>query len=348
MTVERIELRPGYSISRIIKGGWQLSGDHGEVVRVDAIKDMLEFVDAGITTFDCADIYTGVELMIGEFIEDVRQTRGESVLDRIKVHTKFVPDYDKLAGINRGYVESIIDRSLKRLRLPKLHLVQVHWWDYAIPGYLDALHVLKELQQAGKIENISVTNFDGAHIQEICESGIDLVSAQIQYSVLDQRPAGAFTQTCQAHSVHLLCYGVLAGGFLTEKWLNQRDPGHQFANRSLVKYRLIIDEFGGWGLFQELLGVLHAIAQKHGVTLSTVAMRWVLDQPQVAAAIVGARYARHLPQTLPVFDFALDKEDVAAIQSVLEKSQGPNGPVYALERDKDGTHGRIMKYNLNA
>ncbi len=345
--VERAELRPGYSISRIIKGGWQLSGDHGEVKRADAIQDMQAFVDAGITTFDCADIYTGVEEMIGEFIGSVRQQRGESALEQIKVHTKFVPDYDKLSSISREYVESIIDRSLKRLQLPRLNLVQFHWWDYGIPGYVDALHILKDLQSAGKIDKISVTNFDAAHVQEICDSGIDLVSAQVQYSVLDQRPAGSFTQLCQDKNVHILCYGVLAGGFLTEKWLNQPDPGHEFVNRSLVKYRLIIDEMGGWGLFQELLMVLNTIAKKYRVTLSTVAIRWTLDQPQVAAAIVGARYARYLPQTLPVFDFKLDEADRSAIQSVLSEAKGPTGPVYALERDKEGIHGRIMKYNLN-
>ena len=63
--VETTDLRPGHSISRVIKGGWQLAGDHGSVDRSAAILDMEAFVDAGITTFDCADIYTGVEEMIG-------------------------------------------------------------------------------------------------------------------------------------------------------------------------------------------------------------------------------------------------------------------------------------------
>ncbi|MFK7802456.1 MAG: aldo/keto reductase, partial [Anaerolineae bacterium] len=94
--VERFELRPNYSISRVIKGGWQLSGDHGDVNQADAVRDMLTFVDAGITTFDCADIYTGVEAMIGEFVDLVRQERGQSAVDKIKVHTKFVPDYAQL------------------------------------------------------------------------------------------------------------------------------------------------------------------------------------------------------------------------------------------------------------
>ncbi|MFT7587365.1 MAG: aryl-alcohol dehydrogenase-like predicted oxidoreductase, partial [Cellvibrionaceae bacterium] len=210
------------------------------------------------------------------------------------------------------------------------------------------LHFLKELQQAGKIDKISVTNFDADHIEEICNSGIDLVSAQVQYSLLDQRPAAGFSEVCRVNNVHLLCYGVLAGGFLTKNWLGKSDPGYQFINRSLVKYRLIIDEFGGWDLFQTLLTALAEIAKRHGVEISTVAVRYMLDKPQVAAVIVGARYARYLPQTTAAFGFELSAADQADIAAVLDQRRGPHGPVYALERDKDGTHGRIMKYNLNA
>ena len=72
------------------------------------------------------------------------------------------------------------------------------------------------------------------------------------------------------------------------------------SNRSLIKYKLVIDDFGGWALFQQLLQTLAHIAERHGVALSSVATRWVLEQPQVAAAIVGARYAVHLPQMLEV------------------------------------------------
>ena len=118
-------------------------------------------------------------------------------------------------------------------------------------------------------------------------------------------------------------------------------------NRSLIKYRLIIDEFGPWDLFQTLLKTLDMVGKRHGVPLSAVATRWVLDQPQVAAAIVGARYARHLPQTLQVFEAALTDEDRAEIAAVLDQSGGPEGPVFGLESDRNGRHGRIMKYNLN-
>jgi aryl-alcohol dehydrogenase-like predicted oxidoreductase len=347
MTVETADLRPGHRISRVIKGGWQLAGDHGEVRREQAIADMEAFLDAGITTFDCADIYTGVEEMIGHFIADVRNRRGAEVADRVMVHTKLVPDLGRLADIRPEEVEAIVDRSLKRLQIERIPLVQFYWWDISIGNAVEALDVLKDCQKKGKIANLGATNWNTPVMDRFCDAGFDVVSAQVQYSVLDRRPAGAFSDWGARRNVQILAYGTLAGGFLTENWLGKPDPGFAFENRSLVKYRLIIDEFGPWDLFQALLQTLQAIGDKHGVALSSVATRWVLDQPQVAAAIVGARYARHLPKTLEVFGFALDAEDRAKIDAVLAQAGGPNGPVYGLEGDRSGRHGRIMKYNLN-
>jgi aryl-alcohol dehydrogenase-like predicted oxidoreductase len=148
--------------------------------------------------------------------------------------------------------------------------------------------------------------------------------------------------------MQLLCYGTLAGGFLTSAWLGQSEPAlESLSNRSLIKYKLVIDDFGGWPLFQDLLRALAQVAERHGVALSSVATRWVLEQPQVAAAIVGARYASHLPQMLEVFSLQLDQRDHDALASVLGRTQALAGDVYDLERDRQGRHGRIMKYNLN-
>lgn len=347
MSVETADLRPGTPISRVIKGGWQLAGDHGAVDRGDAVRDMEAFLDAGITTFDCADIYVGVEEMIGDFIGDVRMRRGADVANRVRVHTKLVPDLGLLENIRAQDVEAIIDRSLKRLQIEQLHLVQFFWWDLTLGHPQVGLEVLKRCQEKGKVAHLGVTNWDVAETQPFLDAGFHVVSTQVQYSLLDRRPENGLTDWALANDLQLLCYGTLAGGFLTERWLGEADPGFSFENRSLVKYRLIIDEFGPWEAFQQLLRTLKTIAGKHGVSLSSVATRWVLDQPQVAAAIVGARYARHLPQTLEVFGFALDAADRAAIQTVLKKAPGPQGSVFALERDRNGRHGRIMKYNLN-
>ncbi|HEX2552622.1 MAG TPA: aldo/keto reductase [Microvirga sp.] len=347
MTPETIELAPGYRISRVLRGGWQLAGGHGEVEEERAILDMAAFLDAGVTAFDCADIYTGVEEMIGLFRERMLAERGAEALSRLKVHTKFVPDWDDLPRVDGGYVRAIIERSLRRLRAERLDLVQFHWWNYAIPGAVEAALVLRDLQREGKIDRIGGTNFDTPHTRALLDAGVPLVSMQVQYSLLDDRPEHGLVALCAERGVGLLCYGTVAGGFLSERWLGQPEPGEAFANRSLTKYKLIIDDFGGWDLFQELLRTLQAVGRKHGVGITAVATRWILDRPQVAGAIIGARYAEHLADNLTVFRFALDAEDRAAIGAVLARRGGPQGDTFALERDREGRHGRIMKYNLN-
>jgi len=332
----------------VIKGGWQLAGGHGSVDRTQAIADMTTFFDAGIRTFDCADIYTGVEEMIGTFIETLRRDRGSESADKVTVHTKLVPDLDSLSSIGATDIEGIIDRSLKRLRLDQLHLVQFYWWNLSIGRPYETLECLKRLCEKGKIRHLGVNNWDVKQTVSFVEMGFDIVSTQVQYSLLDHRPANGLAKWCAENDIKLLCYGSLAGGFLTEHWLDQPDPGFVFENRSLIKYRLIVDEFGGWDLFQTLLTTVKALADKHGVSMSAVAARYVLDQPQVGAVIIGARYAHHLPQTLSIFELSLDPDDYAALEAVLAQRHGPSGYVYELESDRTGRHGSIMKYNLNA
>ena len=340
--IPSLALAPDYRISRLIKGGWHLAGGHGDIDPAAACQDMVSFVDAGITAFDCADIYTGVEELIGRFRRDYPEHAR-----RIRVHTKFVPDLDRLDTLRPEDVESIIDRSLQRLGLERLDLVQFHWWDYATPRYVEAALQLERLRQAGKIDRIGVTNFGTPQLREILDAGVPVFAHQLQYSLLDDRPAHGMAELCRNHGIALLCYGTVAGGFLSDRWLGRPAPAEPLANRSLVKYRLIIDEFGGWPLFQELLVVLRGIADRQHCDIATVATRAVLDCPAVAAAIVGATSAAHLEAHGRIGEVALGEQDRAAIAAVTSRRQGPPGDVYALERDREGPHGRIMKYTLN-
>jgi len=152
--IPRIELQSGYSISRVIMGGWQLARGHGPVDENLALQDMRAFVREGITTFDCADIYTGEEL-IGKFIQEHKSAFVSGSLPPIQIHTKYVPDLDELPTLTKTYTEAIIDRSLKRLGVERLDMVQFHWWDYTVPGYIEVANHLLELKQAGKIRYIS-------------------------------------------------------------------------------------------------------------------------------------------------------------------------------------------------
>lgn len=344
--VETTTLAPGYVISRLIKGGWQLAGGHGAVDAAAAIADMRAYVAAGITTFDCADIYTGVEALIGAFRADLREQGDQAGLDALRVHTKFVPDLTALADITRDEVRALIERSCDRLGMPCLDLVQFHWWDMAVPRHVEVAGWLAELQQDGRIRLLGGTNFDTPQTRTMLDVGVRLHTMQVQYSVLDGRPDRALAGLCAETGMRLLCYGTVAGGFISERWLGAREPEPPLENRSLVKYKLIIDDIGGWDFFQAILGVLSVVAARHGSDIASVATRWVLDEPHVAGTIVGARNAAHLESHRRVSALVLTDGDRAEIARVLSQRVPLDGDVYALERDRAGRHGRIMRYDL--
>ena len=334
----RVDLAPGYSISRIIKGGWQLALGHSNVPpRAQAHADMAAFVSAGITTFDCADIYTGVEELIGSFAPPAGR--------EVQVHTKYVPDLAALDTVDLSVTRAIIERSRTRLRRASLDLVQFHWWDYSVDRYVETGLHLEQLRREGAIRHIGVTNFDTPHLRALLDAGVSVVSHQVQYSLLDRRPATAMAALCESRRIQFLCYGSVLGGFLSERWLGAPEPKEPLENRSLTKYKLIIDEALGWDGFQDLLQTLRGIAEKHGVTIGALGIAWVLAQPQVAAAIVGARDTTHLAATLCAGNVRLDPEDLAILDHAC--GRGIGGDIYERERDRNGPHGRIMKYNLN-
>jgi aryl-alcohol dehydrogenase-like predicted oxidoreductase len=342
--VPRVQLAPGYTISRLLKGGWQLAGGHGVIDPAAAFADMDRFVAVGVTTFDCADIYAGVESLIGAWLK--RHSAGGGAVP-VQVHTKYVPDIDRLPTHARADVAGGIERSLRRLGVDCLDLVQLHWWDYDVPGYLEAATWLDDMRRAGKVRHLGLTNFDQRRLREIIAADIPIVTHQVQYSVLDRRPAEGMAGLCADHGIGLLCYGALAGGFLSERYLGCADPIPPLENRSLVKYRLIIDEFGGWDRFQNLLAGLNAVAVRHRVGIGAVAIRWVLDQSGVSGVIVGARHARHLDRVVQASTLALDADDRAEIARLQAASSGPRGDVYELERVKGGRHAAVMRYTLN-
>lgn len=341
--VETITLAPGYTVSRVAMGTWQLAERHGAAYdRGEAVEDMRRFVEAGINAFDCADHYVGVEDLIGRF-----RAKYPELSRNLRISTKYAPDLDLLPKLTRRHVEEAVDTSLKRLGVEQLDVVQFHWWDYAIPGCVQALLWLQELQKAGKVAHLGTTNFDVAHMREIIGAGVRLLCHQLQYSLLDLRPERGMVDLCREHGIHIFCYGTVAGGFLSDKWLGRPDPPQPYANRSLVKYRLMVEEFGGWARFQELLRQLDAIARKHDAAIATIAARWVLDKPQVALALLGAKDAKHLDQTLQIFRVRLDEGDRRTLDALAVAAPGAPGDCYRVERDPGSIHMRIMQMNQN-
>jgi len=317
----RFQFTADLSVCRILNGMWQVSGAHGAIDPGRAVNEMFAYHDAGFTTWDLADHYGPAEDFIGTFRRQFAARHGAERLKEIQAFTKWVP---RPGRMTRRIVEDAIGVSLSRMGVECLDLVQFHWWDYRDKSYLDALKHLGDLQREGKIRHLALTNFDTDRLGIIADQGLRIVSNQVQYSLIDRRPEIRVASFCREHGVTLLAYGALLGGLLSEKYLGRPEPRRPELNTaSLQKYKNMIDAWGGWILFQELLAVLKEIADKHQVSISNVGVRYILDRPAVAGVIVGARLgvAQHLSDNARVFGFELDGGDVAVIEGVLAKSR---------------------------
>jgi aryl-alcohol dehydrogenase-like predicted oxidoreductase len=320
MTDARLPLADDLSICRLLNGMWQVSGGHGPIDTARALAAMAAYRDAGFTTWDLADHYGPAEDLVGAFRQRIAEGQDTAGAE-IQALTKWVPHPGPMT---RAVVEQAIDTSRRRMRVDRLDLLQFHWWDYSDRRYLDALRHLADLRSDGKIRQLGLTNFDTERLEVITSHGIPVVSNQVQYSLVDQRPAARMAKFCSEHAISLLTYGTLLGGFLSEAYLGRAEPGRAaLTTISLQKYKQMIDAWGGWSLFQELLAALKPIAERHAASIANIAVRYVLDQQAVAGAIVGARLgvAEHIADNSRAFAVTLDPADHAAIAPILDRSR---------------------------
>ena len=312
--MEKTILADDLEICRILNGMWQVAGSHGQIDSKSAISDMEKYQKSGFTTWDLADIYGPAESLIGEF----RRKIGNK--GKFQALTKFVPNPGPMSN---SIVTHYIEQSLKKMDTDCIDLLQFHWWDYNDASYLDALNHLSKLQEKQKIKHLGLTNFDTQRVKIMIEKGFEIVSNQVQYSILDQRPEKLMTSFFAKHGIKILSYGTLLGGFFSEKYLGTDEPHRgDLTTASLQKYKNMIDTWGGWQLFQELLSILDKIAKKHNCSIANVSTRFVLDRPQVAGVIIGARLgiANHREDNSKVFDVKLDDEDISSISGITAKS----------------------------
>jgi len=326
--IETCQLSPTLQISRVLTGLWQIADMERDGKTLDprqTAATMKPYLDAGFTTFDMADHYGSAEIIAGTFRQNLVHP------DSVQLLTKWVPPPGQTS---KEEVRKAVVTALNRLQSKKIDLLQFHAWNYADPNWLDCLYWLQELKQEGLIANIGLTNFDTAHLRIVLTSGIEVVSNQVCYSVVDQRAGGAMTQLCNEHNIKLLAFGTVAGGFLTEKWLNKPEPVlDEKLTWSQMKYKRFIDEAGGWKKFQELLSALGEVSKQHNVSIANVASRYMLEQSAVGGVIIGARLGKseHVLENTRLFQFSLTDEDKASIkkaQAALTPIPGDCGDEY--------------------
>ena len=316
---ERALLAPGLEISRIVTGLWQVADMERGGTLLDPHKGaaaMKAYADAGFDTFDMADHYGSSEVITGTLL---KSPGGKGV----RAFTKWCPPPGPMTA---DVVRTGVLRALDRMQTDCIDLMQFHWWTFEDPRYLDAMQELAKLRQEGLIAHLGLANFDTAHLRLLLSEGIPVASNQVCMSLLDRRGNEAMATLCQERGVGLLAYGVLSGGFLSERWIGAAEPA-AVNDWSKMKYQRFIHAVGGWEALQSVLRAAQQIGHKHGVSVSNVATRWVLEQPAVAAVILGARLgeSEHRADNLKLFNFALDAEDHAVLDQAFAKTKRLNG-----------------------
>ncbi len=323
--VDRYQLAPGLEVSRVITGLWQVADLEREGSTLDpaqAADAMRPYVEAGLTTFDMADHYGSSEVIVGAY----DATPAPEAL------TKWVPEP---GALEPATVRAAVQLALERLQRDSLELMQFHSWNYWDPSYLDGLAVLQQLCDEGLIRHLGMTNTDAAHMRMLLHTGVPVVTNQVCFSLLDQRPKQGLTQLCEEHDLSLLGYGTLAGGFLTDRWLDAPEP-EALETWSQMKYKRFVDVAGGWSRLQTVLRASRRVADRHDVSIANVACRYVLEQPGVAAIIIGARlgHSEHIAATRRLFEFELSEDDHAELEeaiATLDPIPGDSGDEYRRE-----------------
>ncbi|KAJ1460952.1 NADP-dependent oxidoreductase domain-containing protein [Pelagophyceae sp. CCMP2097] len=291
----------GDSIPRIIAGSctWRL--ENGNADRYDvAVRACASHAVVGIRTFDCGDIYAGVEDLVGRFLATARG-QSRPLANCIRFHTKVVPDMSVLtraktlqprerAAVVHRHIEASVWRSANRLGVSEIDLVYLHWWEWECAGFEDAVAALQRLKGRGVIKALGITNVDAEHLRSLLGEGadgaktpkpaVDIACVQVNFSIVDRRPldSGLIALT-DRHGVKLLAHGALMGGFLSDDYLGAPDPALETLESGVASNRVLIDEFGGWDNLQQLLRTLRAVADR--LSAAEAARRGDMAVPQV-------------------------------------------------------------------
>jgi aryl-alcohol dehydrogenase-like predicted oxidoreductase/enamine deaminase RidA (YjgF/YER057c/UK114 family) len=328
--VPRHPLAPDLTISRVLTGLWQVADLERDGRFLDhdvAAQAMAAYAEAGLTTFDMADHYGSAELIAGRF------AGGREPREDVQLLTKWVPEPGPLT---REQVRTAVRRALDRLQRERVDLLQFHAWNYADPAWLDAMFWLDELRQEGLIGQLGLTNTDTAHLRIVRASGIPVVSNQVCWSLIDRRPRQRLAPYALQQGVSLLAYGTVAGGFLSDRWLDRAEPDWEALDTwSQMKYGRFVRTAGGWAALQRVLRAARRVADRHDVSIANVACRYVLEQPAVGGIIVGARLgsSEHIADTVRLFSFQLTDVDHAELEtavSALDPLPGEPGDEYRV------------------
>lgn len=302
-------------VSEISLGSWLTYGIGVE--RDNAIACVDRAFDLGITFIDTANVYGrgAAEEVMGEAL--ARRPRDSYILA-----TKLMgPMSDTDRGLSRAQVFKQIDASLTRLRTDYVDLYQCHRYDPDTP-LEETLQALTEIVQAGKVRYIGFSEWSPDQIAAaLAMPGVEkFVSSQPQYSMLWRRPEGKVIPLCAANGVSQIVWSPLAQGVLTGKYL----PGQPLPEDSRAASDSMGSAIQRWmePAVLERVQQLRPIAAEAGCTLAQFALAWVLREPNVASAIVGASRPGQLDDNAAAVDLTIDPALFARAEAIVAPLAG--------------------------
>ncbi|GGK88287.1 aldo/keto reductase [Sphaerisporangium melleum] len=314
--------RSGLKVSEISYGNWIT---HGSQVEEDAAKECVRAaLDSGITTFDTADVYAGTkaEEVLGRALKGVRR-------ESLEIFTKVywpTGDGPNDSGLSRKHITESIHASLRRLQTDYVDLYQAHRYDHETP-LEETLKTFDDLVRQGKVLYVGVSEWSASQIADALriadQMGFDrLVSNQPQYSMLWRVIEAEIVPLCEKEGVGQIVWSPIAQGILTGKYLpGQAPPAGSRATDPLGSSMI------GRFMDDDVLGrvqELKPIAADLGLSMAQLAIAWVLQNPNVSSAIIGATKPEQVLDNVAASGVKLDAEVLSKIDSVL-------GPI--VERD---------------
>ena len=307
--------RSGLEVSALAYGNWIT---HGSQIEEDAANACVHAaLDAGITTFDTADVYAqgAAESVLGRALKGVRR-------DSIEIFTKTYwptgPNPNN-RGLSRKHIMESLHSSLERLQTDHVDLLQAHRYDYEAP-LEETMQAFDDLVRQGKVHYVGVSEWNAEQIADALrladDMGLDrIVSNQPQYSLIWRVIEAEVVPLCDAEGIGQIVWSPLAQGVLTGKYA----PG---ANEPPSGSRATGPEGGemSWLLRDEVLAPVAAYAdlcREAGYTPASVALAWVLENQNVSSAIVGASRPEQIAENVKALDVELEPDFVEAIEQAL-------------------------------
>lgn len=296
-------------VSEVMLGTWAMGGNQwGPTDDAESIAAIRHALELGITSIDTAPAYGygHAEELVGRAIKGFPR-------EQLVIATKTGLAWDAARPFyvdnSRDHIIREIENSLRRLDVDYVDILQVHWPARDVPME-ETIKAMGELEEVGKIKYIGVCNSDVPLIKKAMTAD-RIVSLQVEYSLLNRRIESEIVSFCQEHGIGIIVYAPLARGLLTGKFkgcerFSQEDVRQKDARFQGDEFRQNISK----------VECLRGIAQKHGKTPAQAAIRWVLEQEGISAAIVGAKRASQVQENAGASSWHLPEEDIAAMEEI--------------------------------